>query len=213
MNKMTSKLLFLLFCSGLMLLGCSSKAPPDLVYKVVEDESKRKIKRRVTVELDVRTDKATLGELSTYLRDDMGQGYNRFDLLYRIRGAHENTSAWATSEFDPELSTVIYGAEIDKYERIIKEPNPPGEIIGVWMSAWGTDYKIAIYTSGGKAFIRETYDTDSSNTDEVVLSATPRGVNVRMADDLGGREFQLVNGAGDLEYWSENGNYYTAPAL
>lgn len=213
MNTVIRSVLLLLFVSVLVLTGCSSKEPPPLTYKVVEDESKRKIWRRVTVELEDRTDQATLEKLADYLHEEFAQGYERIVLNYRIRGGEEGGGFWAQSDFEPKPHSVIYGVDKDQYERILKSGNPSGDIIGVWMSGWGSDHKIAIYGRGGKTYFQRTYDVGSSNTIEVILTKAPRGIQVQDAEGSDFGEFMLINAAGELECWSENGNYYTAPVF
>ncbi|WVV48896.1 hypothetical protein THH46_10355 [Pseudomonas sp. NA13] len=66
------------------------------------------------------------------------------------------------------------------------------------------------YRKGGKIFIRSTFTDGSSGTKEFVSKkVSGRSVLVDAeGSDFG--EYYLVNVQGDLEFWGENGNFYTA---
>jgi hypothetical protein len=80
------------------------------------------------------------------------------------------------------------------------------------MSTWGADYKMVGYKKTGKTFIRSTYTDGSSGTKEFV-EKTIGGKSVLVdADGSDFGEYYRVNAQGNLEFWGEGGNYYTAKA-
>lgn len=62
---------------------------------------------------------------------------------------------------------------------------------------------------GGKAYMQTIYDTKGSDK-EYELTETDEGVKLQLEDVRDSKEYYVINKAGDLEFWSENGNYLTA---
>lgn len=66
------------------------------------------------------------------------------------------------------------------------------------------------YRNGGKTFIRSTFADGSSGTKEFVTQKVSGKSVLVDAEGSDFGEYYLVNAEGDLEFWGENGNFYTA---
>ena len=90
-----------------------------------------------------------------------------------------------------------------------------GEIVGKWMINRGAlEYKIVAYKKDDddKVYLVDQHLTSST---ERVYKSTVTDDGLKLVDiegnDFG--EYFIINSKGELEHWSENGNYYTAKPL
>lgn len=182
----------------------------DVNYSVVSDKSKRDIKRAVEVVLDERVDQPTLEALANQIKNSNPMSFQRTFISWRIKG-EDDGGYWAKTDFDPTLNVRFLGTTVAEYNKLMTSSTPSeGEVFGSWLSNWGTDYKMVGYRKDGKIFIHSTFKDGSSGTKEFVSKKiSGRSVLVDAeGSDFG--EFYLVNAQGDLEFWGENGNFYTA---
>lgn len=177
-------------------------------YKIVSDESKRDIKRTVEVLLPERVDESALKALAEKIYKD---GFERTFIGYRIKG-EEHGAYWATSNYDPNLEILFLGSEKAAHNDLKKsEIQVDGELIGKWLVNWGYEYKAAIYMKGNQVMMKTLF-SDGSSGDVKLLSNEISG-QVRYYDE-GGKErgeYYIIASNGALQFWSKNGNYYTAP--
>lgn len=178
-------------------------------YEILEDEVQRNVKRTVEVRLASRTDEDSLKVLAQEIYDLSKAKVERTFIGYRIAGEGSDQAFWATTNYDPDLKIHIMGKNATDYERLKSMPLPEGEILGSWMVSDGIDYRIVAYMKGGKAYMQTIYDTKGSDK-EYELTETDEGIKLQLEDVGDFKEYYIINKAGDLEFWSENGNYFTA---
>lgn len=178
-------------------------------YEILEDEVQRNVKRTVEVRLASRTDEDSLKVLAQEIYDLSKAKVERTFIGYRIAGEGSDQAFWATTNYDPDLKIHIMGKNAKDYERLKSMPLPEGEILGSWMVSDGIDYRIVAYMKGGKAYMQTIYDTKGSDK-EYELTETDEGIKLELEDVGDFKEYYIINKAGDLEFWSENGNYFTA---
>lgn len=182
-------------------------------YKIVEDTVKGDIKRTVEVELSSRMDEEQLRALAKQIYALKDVNVQRTFISYRIAGEHENQAYWATTHYDPDLNVRIIGESASGYEKLKNTTLPDGDVLGSWMVSWGLEYKSIAYEKDGKAYIRNIH-SDGSQGDEIYeLSKTEKGIKLQDESGKDHNEYFIINKNGDLEFWSENGNYYTAPKV
>ena len=182
-------------------------------YKIIEDTVKRDIKRTVEVELASRTNEEGLRALAEKIYGLSDVKVERTFIGYRLADAHKDNSFWATTNYDPELEVRILGSSASDYEKVKNAPLPEGEIIGTWLVSRGVDYKMSAYKKDGQTYIQNIH-SDGSTSDEVYeLTQSDKGIKLQdeAGKDFG--EYFIINQKGDLEFWSDNGNYYTAPKV
>lgn len=181
-------------------------------YKITEDEVKGNIKRTVEVQLSSRTDKNTLKTIAEEIYALSNKKTELTFIGYRIAGEGKDQAFWAKTDYDPDLKVHIIGKNAADYERLKNTPFPEGVILGSWMVANGIDYRVVAYIKDGKAYMQTTYDTKGSD-EEYELTQIDKGVKLQIEGEKGFNEYFIVNGKGDLEFWNENGNYYTAKKM
>lgn len=182
-------------------------------YKIIEDTVKGNIKRTVEVELSSRTDEEQLRALAKEIYALKDVNVERTFIGYRIAGEHKSQAYWATTHYDPDLKVKIMGESASNYEKIKNTALPDGDILGSWMVSWGFEYKSVAYEKDGKTYIRNIHG-DGSQKDEIYeLSKSDKGIKLQNESGKDHNEYFIINKNGDLEFWSDNGNYYTAPKI
>lgn len=180
-------------------------------YKILEDTVKRNIKRTVEVELSSRMDEDSLRALAEEIYALSDVKVERTFIIYRIAGEGDG-SGWATTHYNPDLEVRIIGASASDYEKIKKTDVSEGEVLGSWMVNRGMDSKVTVYKENGKFYMREVYNIGALPEDRIYeLTKSDKGMKLQREGDEGRDEYFIINQKGDLEFWSENKNYYTAP--
>ncbi|MCG7565876.1 hypothetical protein MHM95_06190 [Pseudoalteromonas sp. CnMc7-15] len=197
------------------LLGCSDAGKDsDLPnYRIIEDEVNGNIKRTVEVELHSRTDAENLELLAERIYGLSNVDVERTFIGYRIAGSHKNQSYWATTHYNPTLEINIIGESASDHKKIENAPLVDGEVLGVWIAHWGYEYKVTAYEQEDKTYIRSTFGDGSSSDEAYDRSQSDRGIKLQSESGEERGEHFIINHKGDLEFWSKNGNYYTAPKI
>ena len=157
-----------------------------------------------------RVDQPTLEALANRIKNSNPTNFQRTFIGWRIKG-EESGAYWAKTDFVPALNVQFLGATVADYNKLkTASTAADGEVFGSWLSTWGADYKMVGYRKGGKIFIRSTFTDGSSGAKEFVFkNIAGRSVLVD-AEGSDFNEYYLVNAQGDLEFWGENGSFYTA---
>ncbi len=96
-------------------------------YKIIEDESKRYIKRTVLVELNEIISRVELRDLAQRIKRENVKDYKSTFISYYIKGKR-NSGYWATTHYQPKLKVNIIGEELPtktgKISASEKSPNP-----------------------------------------------------------------------------------------
>lgn len=184
--------------------------PAGIDYEITMDEAKRDIKRTVEVVLPERVDETTLKALAETIHK---AGFERTFIGYRLKG-EEDGVYWATTNYNPNLKISILGSEKAAHNSLkSSELQVDGELIGKWLVNWGYEYKAAIYKKDDQVMMKTLFSDGSGQDAE--LSTHEINGQIRYYDD-GGKErgeYYIVSSNGDLQFWSENGNYYSAPNI
>ncbi|WOD29824.1 hypothetical protein RYH70_07045 [Alloalcanivorax xenomutans] len=204
MKKINFRIFLWVFCG--FLLGCGDSVGVD--YEITKDEKFRDIKRTVEILLSERVDEEGLGKIA---EEVYRSGFDRTFIGYRLEGEGKGYY-WATTNYDPDLKVSILGSSKEDHENMISvDLKIVGDLIGHWLIDWGGEYKAAIYDRGGKIYMKTLYSDGSGQEKEISMSNVE---GVTRYYDEGGRErgeFYIIGPDGHLQFWSGNGNYYTAP--
>lgn len=186
----------------------SSKSSKEIQYKITKDTQKRHVKRSVEVRLPRRVDKNMLRSLAHEIHKD---GFDRTFIGYRIKGNEEGLY-WATTHFNPDLKIKISGSEKEEHEKLVSSKHKvDGKVIGKWLVNYGFNYKSIMYKEGDKKVIKNFFSGGGSNKNK--LTTEKKNGETRYYEDSGKQryEYYTIGSNGRLKFWSENGNYYTAP--
>lgn len=178
-------------------------------YNILEDTVKSNIKRTVEVELPERLDEADLKRLAEHIKGLSSKEVERTFIGYRIAGNDLKQAYWATTHYNPNLEVNIMGESATSYDDMKGKGLPEGDVIGSWMVERGLEYRITAYNKDGQTYLQSTYGDGTSSDDLYVFSETDRGTKLE-EEDSGFGEYFIINSEGELEFWSDNGNYYTA---
>lgn len=85
-----------------------------------------------------------------------------------------------------------------------------GEIFGVWLSEWGSYYKLTGFRIGRKTFIESRYIDGTSRTREFSSKRVAGKSVLIYGEGMDFGEYFVINSDGDLEFWGDDGNFCTA---
>lgn len=161
----------------------------------------------VEVVLKDRVDEPTLRRMANEIHED---GFQRTFVIFKLEGTE--VAGWATASFNPDLDIRFIGSTKKDHDSLLASDLViDGEIFGRWLVDWGYEYKLAIYRRGGEIY-QKTLFTDGSGKETLLMTRTLNGEDLYFDEDSQERgEYFTIAKNGDLEFWSENGNYYTAP--
>ncbi len=207
-NTPIFKVLFATF----LLLSCSENNELSS-YKIISDEYKRDIKRTVLVILPSRTNETNLIHISNEIYAQSEQDVQRTFINYRIDNYHKNQSYWATVQYDPTLEIITYGVYSKTYEKLKNTQLSNEKILGEWMSSWGPEHKKIAFYKDKQVYIQNIYSSGKDMSGPFTQSKIKQGIKLQnnSGESLG--EYYIINDMGHLEFWSANGNYYTAQKL
>lgn len=187
-----------------------SSQPTQVSYKILSDEKKSNIKRTVQIELERRITAQEIEKIAQEIFDLEQQKYERTFIMYSIK--NENMGgAWATSHFDPTLNVKILGSTVDEHQKLnAVQVKVDGKVIGQWRSTWGFETTMVMYEHKNKMWLKQILsDGSSTDADELIKINKNNKQGFAIKDD-DNSEYYVINQNGDLEFWSERGNYYTA---
>lgn len=132
---------------------------------------------------------------------------------YRVKG-EEHGAYWATTNYEPDLKVFIYGSTKQSHEALkALDVNIEDELVGAWLVNWGYEYKSFIYKNEGKVVIRTLFSDGSGQVTELFVNTVNGQIRYYEEDGELRGEYYTVSNNGELQFWSENGNYYTAPKI
>lgn len=178
-------------------------------YNILEDTVKNNIKRTVEVELPKRLDETELARLAEHIKGLSDKEVERTFIGYRITGNDPKQAYWATTHYNPNLEVKIMGESATNYEKMKGQELPEGDVIGSWMVNRGMEYRMTAYNKDGQTYLQSAYGDGTSTDDLYVLTESDKGTKLE-EEDNGFGEYFIINSEGELEFWSDNGNYYTA---
>ncbi len=181
-------------------------------YKIRSDEKNRDIKRAVEVDLKERITEQQIKNIANNIKLNDSTKYQRTFILFYIPEVTD--SAWALATFDPNLVIKLIGSSKAEHEKLAaKSKSVEGNVLGQWNANWGFEYKVIIEEKEGKILMHNIFADSEQKPEELMVI----NVNGKKAyqDEVGKDhgEYYIINKDGDLEHWSKNGNYYTAPKI
>ncbi len=211
-----------LFAISFLLFGCGEepssgvKIPDDISYNVIKDVKKRDIKRSIEVILNKKVSSTVLKEIALDLKQRDTKSYQRTFIGYFLAGKDKNQGYWATTNFNPNLEVRIIGLSIEDERALTKKAatNSKRNIIGSWLDDRpGVGAKMTLFYKNKKLFLESAYSDGSSGIQEMVERSHRGGKRIDDKNGNGFGEYFIINERNELEFWSKNGNYYTAKRL
>lgn len=176
-------------------------------YKIINDEIDRDKKRLVEVLVDGRLTEQQIKLIS----DDIQMKNKSIPKTYVQFYLGDKKTAWAIAEYVPEYSLRMIGSTVQEHEKLQKtQPKINGELLGQWSANWGYESKVIFEKKDNKIFMREVYSDGEGKPTELAISEKDGNTVYETEAGKSHGEYYVINSSGDLEYWSKNGNYYTA---
>ncbi|MCB1144968.1 MAG: hypothetical protein KDK54_22165 [Leptospiraceae bacterium] len=208
MNKFKILIIFLVVLT--FTWNCGEKLPK---HNIIKDESMSNIKRTVEVELENETTKEELEKLAQNIKSKENKSYERTFIGYRIKG-QKKSSFWATTHFEPDLKVVIFALNKDSKSELENiEADIDGELIGTWVNdlVRGFECKVFGIKKGDKYLLKSVYKDGSENNEILVYKKNNEElILTKENDEYETGEYYKLNSKNELEFWGNNGKFYTA---
>jgi hypothetical protein len=188
----------------------TNTAPPvNINFKILSDESTGSA-RKVEIQLEERTDTSKLAIIAKRVKATEQREYERTFIGYRLKD--EGDSYWATTHYNPALEIKILGTTQRDHLLLQKKVVTQENVFGSWLVQRGIEHKLVAYRKNGSVFIKAIYSS-GENEEQFEESSLKAGIKLQDESGKDHGEYYLINQNGDLEFWSENGNYYTAKKI
>nr|WP_300306948.1 hypothetical protein [Halomonas sp.] len=182
------------------------------LYTIVSDKVQRPYKRTVEVKLHQRVDEPTLELIGKAIKSNGDQGVDRTFIGYRLDGQNPGSSYWGTTHYNPDLNVSISGLNPDEFDALQRYDisDKYENILGSWVIERGFNYLAVAYKKDGNYYIDDVFPGEGVNTTSYGASELDDGtLRLQKHDDEFG-EYFVIDKTGSLQFWSENGNYFTA---
>jgi len=182
------------------------------LYFVNLDEELPPYKRTVEVTLYQRVNEDTLEKIALAIKADGQRSVERTFIGYRLEQQDPDTAYWGTTHYNPELRVHVSGLTAKQYDTYLNYDLSQDyeQILGSWLVERGTNAVIVAFEKDGQVYIDYFYPGEGAFGHAYERQELENGgLRLQQADDEFG-EYFVVTADGDLQFWSDNGNYYTA---
>lgn len=183
------------------------------LYSILSDETRAPYKRTVEVVLDERVEEEQLEAIGKAIKAMGEEEVERTFIGYRLASQDPDSAYWGTTHYNPELRVSVSGLTPSKIEafRSYDPSEHYQDVIGSWrIERGGFNYIAVAYQKGGEIFIVDVFPGEGSNVSRYNATRNESGgLRLQKPDDTFG-EYFVITPEGDLQFWSENGHYFTA---
>ncbi|SDG27370.1 hypothetical protein SAMN05216571_10815 [Onishia taeanensis] len=183
------------------------------LYSIASDETRAPHKRTVEVILHQRLNEDRLEEVGKAIKELGEQEVERTFIGYRLDSQDPETAYWGTTHYNPELSVDILGFSASEYQEALNQDvsSDYENIIGSWIIERGYPHLSVAYVDNGKVFIDGFFDDGSVGTTEYLAYEDEDDAVRLKKENEHPDEYLTIDEDGNLRFWSDNGNYFTAP--
>lgn len=184
-------------------------------YTVLKDEVRPPHKRTVEVLLQDRVNAQELQALGLFLTEQNQQPVERVFIGYRLADQDPDSAYWATTHSNPDFQIRFTGLTADEYTAY-KAYDPTAHydnVMGAWIIEQGFNYIAVAYQKDGLVYMDDVFPGKGANVYQFETSELENGgLRLEQPDNEFG-EYYVIDKAGNLHFWSEHGNYFTAAPL
>lgn len=182
-------------------------------YTVQSDKLMAPYKRTVEVALHVRLDQAQLAKLAEIIKAMDDTEVARTFIGYRLDSLPADSSYWATTHYNPDLEVAIQGLSPAEYRALLDIDTGIGsdELLGSWIVERGFNYLAVAYKRDGQYAMADLFPDGSRGDAELLQGTMLDDGSLRLEEpenDFG--EYFTIDPEGNLRFWGERGNYFTA---
>lgn len=194
----------------LVLNSSGAIAGEKLTYRIVKETTNEKFsKKNLDVELNIRTDKATLEKIAKSLRSTRKR-YKRLWIAYYLPGMQHGAGSWAISHFTPNLEVEILGTTVEEDKRLRAVTINRKDVIGKWLDDRPLVANvIIIFKKSGKLIMKNTFKDGSSGEYKLIVKQVHGKTKYQSIEDTFG-EYYMLEHNGNLGMYSPNGKFSEA---
>jgi hypothetical protein len=185
--------------------------PSDVEYSIIKSEVVPSRKRSLDIRINKIVSENVLKAIALKLKSDDPQTYERTFILYYLPDMVPGSGAWASTNFEPELTVRVLGFKNSQATRSSTSRPANQQVIGSWVDhAPGASSVITIYRQGGELFMDRRFQDGGSVQTKLIEKSSPLGRRFEKADDSESGDYYVLTAAGDLEIRDQTGLFATA---
>ncbi len=135
--------------------------------------------------------------------------YEKIWIFYFLKGTKENSGAWATTHYSPDLEIKILGAtseeEVDSKNKV---NSIKGKIIGKWYEEQYTTSSIVLYEDNGKIYCKTIFKNGQEMIENLETAKVDLGTKYYDKENSVGEYYVLLRN-GDLGFFNKENKQYT----
>ena len=187
------------------------KVPGDVRYEVIATNVLPGIKRSLDIRLSRKVSEDVLRTIALELRRRDDREYERTLICHYLPGMTVGAGAWATTHFNRDLEVRILGATVEQEERMLKEAEVEGEVIGKWFDeGLPGGNAIALYRQDKAVYMKLQFSDGSGGSHRMVERVCAEGRRYEQARGSVHGDYYLVDKDGNLHFGDNEGLFRTA---
>lgn len=184
-------------------------------YEILSEEDNIKPefgfnKCNINIELKEKISIEELTKIANEIRETR-TSYDNLWIFYYLHGIKDDSNAWATSHFTPNLKVEIIGSTLEEETKLKSESkNVDGKILGEFFEKKYVNGTFTVYEKDNKTFVKMAFKNGSSSIDEMTKKNVKNGIRLDQKSD-GNGEYYILTNAEVLEFYNaENKRFTTA---
>jgi hypothetical protein len=179
---------------------------PSISYTVISIEKGLNTKCILYIRLPNRILKNDIGPLAEYIFQNEGAGCSPLFIFYFLPGETPGIdSAWAYSNFEPQLVVGINGSSLETEATLAAlQPTVDNTVVGIWLDTWGLSHTVIIRKVNGVYQMTSQFSDGSEET----ITLTEHIVNgeQRLYGEFG--TYMVIENNGNLGVYDSQGLIY-----
>lgn len=180
------------------------------IVGVSEEISFGSSKRSLNVRISEVLDEATLTTIAKQLQSEK-PNFERTYIEYYLPGMDEDTGAWASTHFDPNLKVRIFGLTVAQLKDAANDPTD-ANLVGRWI-AQANGYTISINKEGRNLMLIRRYADGSEGRDRMKERSVSRGKRYDFIERSDTGDYFMFLKNGFLAARDDQGLIFMAPPL
>ena len=148
-------------------------------------------------------------QLAKYIQENDGKGCSPLYIYYFLPDEKPGIdSAWAYSQFNPNLEVNINGLDLVAEATLIANtPEVTGKVLGIWLDTWAFNRTITITKSNGTYEMTTLYDDGSGETKVLDVKVVNGEDRLYESHNMYG-DYMVVKNNGNLAFYDDQGFIY-----
>ena len=230
--KYSHKILYILGLLSILMIcyGCASKPSDEVIqtaiaqtelaqpqstpyinYTIINIEHGSSTKCLLYVRLLNKISESEIGLIAEYIKQNEGVGCSPIYIYYYLPNEEPGKdSAWAYSNFNPQLEVKITGLDLDTEATLSASiPLDNESLVGTWLDTWGYPRTIVIRKINGSYQMTTLYGDGSGETKTLSVEVVNGKERFTIPEDFF-TGYMVIKSNGNLAFYDIQGYIYEA---